>query len=307
MKMLDSYWQPFLARLPALGIVSLTALMLASCGVQEKAATIPAPAAASIPAPKPAPPAPAPKSTPGATLPAPEEKTGASAAPPNPGFEKHVQKKKSGGKPVAPPESATPAPAPRTQLRAPAAANGASKGVPADLYAVKVGADPVLRIPGPPGELRVWIGYSAYEPEYKDLKSAVDTLPAEGKTAMVTPFAPGLKVEPNKSICMKTNPKGSEVMFTLTPIESGSFKVGAEVALFDTADCSGAPIPKATTTLRVEVSADRAKLTTKYVDELWQVFWEKLLEFWGVVVALIFAGLLFLLRKKLKQWFGFTG
>ena len=179
--------------------------------------------------------------------------------------------------------------------------------VQADPYAVKVGADPVLRIPGPPGELRVWIGYPAYEPKYKDLASVVEMLPAVGKTAMVTPFAPGLKVEPNKSICMKTNPKGSEVMFTLTPIESGSFKVGAEVALFDSVDCSGAPIPKATTTLRVEVSVDRVKLTTKYAGELWEVFWKKLLEFWGAVVALIFAALLFLLRKKLKQWFGFTG
>ncbi|MBI3526023.1 MAG: hypothetical protein HY066_16135 [Betaproteobacteria bacterium] len=200
--------------------------------------------------------------------------------------------------PVVPPVSATPAPA---------AANGVPKNAPADQYAVKVGVDPVLRIPGPPGELRVWIGYPAYEPEYKDLKSATDTLPAEGKTAMVTPFAPGLKVEPNKSVCMKTNPKGSEVIFTLTPVESGSFKVGAEVALFDSADCSGAPIPKATTTLRVEVSVDRGKLTSKYVGELWEVFWKKLLEFWGAAVALIFAALLFLLRKRLKQWFGFTG
>jgi len=52
---------------------------------------------------------------------------------------------------------------------------------------------------------------------------------------------------------------------------------------------------------------DRAKLTTQYAGELWQVFWKKLLEFWGAVVALIFAALLFLLRKKLKQWFGFAG
>ena len=190
--------------------------------------------------------------------------------------------------------------------QASAAAGEAPKVGSATDYKVKLGADPVLSIPGPPGQLKVWIGLPAYEPAYTGMATETDTLPAEGKTAKVKPFAPGLKVEPDASICMKTNPRGSEVRFMLTPSEAGTFKVGVDVALFDSGDCSGTPIPKATTTLQVDVRVDRMKLTAKYMTELWDVFWKKLLEFWGGVLALFFAALLFLFRKRLKKWFGYT-
>jgi hypothetical protein len=193
-----------------------------------------------------------------------------------------------------------------TATRGPASANGDPKPEAAADYRVKLAADPVLTIPGPPGQLIVWIGLPAYEPAYSDLKTKIDTLPATGKTAKVTPFAPGFKVEPATSICMKTNPRGSDVRFKLIPLESGSFKVGADVALFESDDCSGAPIPKATTTLRVDVSVDRVKLTLKYLSELWDVFWKKLLQFWGEALALFFAALLFVFRNKLKKWMGYS-
>ena len=292
MNMVRANRQIILERLIALSIASLLACMLTSCGMKEESAPAPAPAPEPAPAPASAPaPAPAPEAT--SPTPIAESQT-----PPTLASEKYSEGEKQGVQPEGSNKSAK---------RTPAAADGVPKGVPADDYKVKLGADPVLRIPGPPGELKVWIGLPAYEPEYKDMNIESDTLPAEGKTAMVTPFAPGLKVEPNKSICMKTNPKGSEVRFTLTPIESGSFKVGADVALFDSNDCSGSPIPKATTTLRVDVSVDPMKVTVKYAKELWEIFWKKLLEFWGAAVALFFAALLFLFRKKLKKWFGFTG
>ncbi len=194
----------------------------------------------------------------------------------------------------------------KTAARGPASANGAPRPKAAADYRVKLAADPVLTIPGPPGQLIVWIGLPAYEPAYPDLKTKIDTLPATGKTAKVTPFAPGFKVEPATSLCMRTNPRGSDVRFKLFPTGSGSFKVGADVALYESSDCSGAPIPKATTTLKVDVSVDGVKLTLKYLTELWDVFWSKLLKFWGEALALFFAALLFLFRNKLKKWLGYT-
>lgn len=268
--MIRTNGQIILKRLAASSIASLLACMLASCGMKEESA---------------------PKSAD-----APPTLVVQPAEPQNRTFEKYSKEAKE-----AQLEAER-----KTAKRAPAAAGEVPKAESAADYMVKLGADPVLRIPGPPGELRVWIGLPAYEPDYLDLKTRTDTLPAQGKTAKVTPFAPGLKVEPDTYLCMKTNPKGSEVRFKLIPVESGTFKVGADVALFDSDDCSGAPIPKATTTLQVDVSVDRMKLTVKYMTELWEVFWSKLLKFWGEALALFFAALLFLFRKKLKKWFGYS-
>lgn len=270
--MIRTNGQIILKRLAASSIASLLACILASCGMKEESA---------------------PKST----DPAPPTLVVQPAEPQNRTFEKYSKEAK---------QEAQPAAERKTAKRAPAAVGEVPKAESTADYMVKLGADPVLRIPGPPGELRVWIGLPAYEPDYLDLKTKTDTLPAKGKTAKVTPFAPGLKVEPDTYLCMKTNPRGSEVRFKLIPVESGTFKVGADVALFDSDDCSGAPIPKATTTLQVDVSVDRMKLTVKYMTELWEVFWSKLLKFWGEALALFFAALLFLFRKKLKKWFGYT-
>lgn len=263
--------QTILKRVVASSIASLLACVLASCGAKEESA--PESSKADTPTPVFQP-----------------------AKPPDGAFDKDSKK----AEPAAQPKSAR-----KAAKRAPASANGDPAAKSASEYMVKLGVDSVLKIPGPPGELIVWIGLPAHEPEYPGLKTKTDKLPAEGKTARVTPFAPGLKVEPATSICMKTNPRGSDVRFKLFPIESGSFKVGADVALFESGDCSGAPIPKATATLQVDVSVDGFKLTIKYMTELWEVFWSKLLKFWGEALAVFFAALLFLFRKKLKKWLGY--
>ncbi len=173
-------------------------------------------------------------------------------------------------------------------------------------YKVVLGADPVIKIPGPPGKLRVWIGMHDYKPNFsEDIKQATDTLPAIGTIAKITPFAPAFRVDPKESVCIRIHPTGSEVGFTLTPIEEGIFYVGADVNLYNSDNCSGPPVPKGTTTLQVQVVVDHVKERKEHAKKFREVFWEKLLKFWGELLVLCSAVILFLIRKRLKKWIGF--
>jgi hypothetical protein len=175
-------------------------------------------------------------------------------------------------------------------------------------YKVELAADTIMKIPGPPGRLRVWIGNPNYEANFPDqMKQATGTLPAVGVTAMISPYAPAFTVEPKESKCMRIHPTGSEIGFTLTPKGTGTFDVGADVKLYETDDCSGSPVPKATTTLKVKVEVDKTASKEEIEKKFWDVFWEKLLDFWGGILTLFFALLLFLLRRHIKKWFGFGG
>jgi hypothetical protein len=194
----------------------------------------------------------------------------------------------------------------------PAAANGGEAAPPpapsvdSGVYKVELGADAELKIPGPPGQLLVWIGVPTEESHIPpDMARAEGTLPAVGRTARVTPFAPAFEVIPAESVCMQIHPRGSSTRFQLIPKTAGSFKIGAEVHLFDTTDCTGAPVPQAVTTLEVKVVVDRARQVEQHAGQLWVVFWNKLLEFWGALLVLLFGLILFLIRKRLKKWFGY--
>lgn len=167
-------------------------------------------------------------------------------------------------------------------------------------YKVELAADPTIKMPGPPGSLRVWIGIPGYKPSFREgMNIAQTTLLAEGVvTARITPFAPAFKVNPAESSCMKIDPAGSEVGFKLIPTKGGTFDVGADVQLYDSIDCSGTPIPKATTSLKVKVIVIHI---APFVD----AFWEWMLKFWVQFLALCSALFLFLIRKQLKRWFGF--
>jgi len=176
----------------------------------------------------------------------------------------------------------------------------------ADLYKVELGADEIIEMPGIPGELRVWIGLPDYGPNFRDnMVTVEDTLPTVGVTALITPFAPAFEVEPKESICMKIHPSGSEVRFTLKPTQKGVFNVGAKVYLYESDDCTGSPIPKATRDLRVEVKVDHVSVIMLHIKKLWEVFWEKLLNFWAAIIALFFGLLLFFIRGQLKKRFGY--
>lgn len=173
-------------------------------------------------------------------------------------------------------------------------------------YNAVLAADPTIKIPGPPGRLRVWIGIPDYKPNFPaGMTQASGALPALGITAQITPFAPAFEVDPKESVCMQIHPTGSEVGFSLTPKDEGTFDVGADVRLYDSDNCSGAPIPKGTTTLQVKVVVDNIKKREEQTKKFWDALWENLLKFWGELLALIFAVILFLIRKQLKKWIGF--
>jgi len=177
-----------------------------------------------------------------------------------------------------------------------------------DEYKVQLGVDALMKIPGVPGELRVWIGAPEYAPEFREgMKKAAGSLPKVGETAKVTVFAPAFEVEPRESICMRLHPTGAEVRFMLRPTRKGVFNVSADVNLYGSDDCSGAPVPKAVETLQVTVKVDAGEVVGERAGEMWEVFWGKFLDFWGAVVALFFGLILFLLRGKLKKIFGFGG
>lgn len=199
----------------------------------------------------------------------------------------------------------------------PAAANGAGEHTTAAApaaaapdtlarYKVELGADAHLQRPGPPGELTVWIGDPAFSPEFRpEMATTETTVPAIGQTARVTPLAPDFEVSPSQSICMKIHPTGSEAHFFLTPKTTGTFNVGAEVLLFESADCQGAPVPKSAATLKVEVVVNKGEVAQGYLLQLWDILWQGVLDFWKWLVAAIVALLIFLTRKRLKKWFGF--
>lgn len=182
----------------------------------------------------------------------------------------------------------------------------ASRDNTLDEYTVVLGSDEHMRMPGLPGELRVWIGSQEYQADFPErMVQDETTVPAEGESAKVEPFAPAFEIVPESTQCIRVHPTGSEVRFQLFPKERGTFAVGANVYLFESRDCSGSPIPKTTSTLTVTVEVDTKGAVTEKMKELWDILWEKFLQFWAALVAIIFGLFLFLIRGRLKKWFGF--
>lgn len=175
-----------------------------------------------------------------------------------------------------------------------------------DEYNVVLGADEKIQIPGIPGELRVWIGSTSNKPDFPDrMVKDEASIPAVGESATVQPFAPAFEIDPVETQCLKIHPSGSEVRFKLIPLEQGLFEVGANVYLYDSPDCSGAPIPKTVSSLKVIVEIDKKVIFSKKMNELWSILWEKFVEFWAALIAIIFGVILFIIKGKLKKWFGY--
>lgn len=182
-----------------------------------------------------------------------------------------------------------------------------SKANKFDEYRVVLAADKQMKIPGLPGELRVWIGNPNYQPIIPDdMAEANTTLPAAlGGWAKIEPHAPAFTLEPPATPCVKIDPSGSEVRFNLIPQKAGTFKVGASVWLFKSPNCEDSPVPKAAADLYVTVKVDKKVIVKEKGKELWTIFWEQLLEFWKAFLILLFGLILFLIRGKLKRWFGY--
>lgn len=173
-------------------------------------------------------------------------------------------------------------------------------------YKVVVGADKQIIIPGSPGELKVWIGSSKFTPNFDIEKNVVEkSIPSMSDTAKITPFTPGIDTEPKESFCEKIDPTGSEVRFQLKPLSVGIFKVGADVALYESADCSGIPIPKTSETIQVEVNVSPMSEIHHNESEIVSNTIKKLMVYWDKFIGLFLALIFFLVGKKLFKWFGF--
>lgn len=74
----------------------------------------------------------------------------------------------------------------------------------------------------------------------------------------------------------------------------------AEVELLET-HCSGTPIPRPATTLRVEVTVNQGGLVRSHLGELWTIFWAEALGFWKWLVGFLFLAVIAVVRKRMAQ------
>ena len=175
-----------------------------------------------------------------------------------------------------------------------------------DNYSVLLEADKKIVMPGLPGTLTVWIGDEDYKPGVSDDKVYDEAvIAAVGHYAVIEPYSTAFVFEPEKSECIKIHATGSEEQFELTPQDMGVFEVRVKVNLYDSEDCSTSPVPKSSSILKVTVEVDNKEVVLEKLNELWDVFWEKLLEFWGAFLVVTFGLIMFLYKNKLKTLFNF--
>ena len=156
-------------------------------------------------------------------------------------------------------------------------------------------------------ELKIWIGAENIEVTFsKGMISDQTSIPATiGQYAKITPYAPDFDVSPAEMKCVKIDPSGSEVRFTLTPKASGKFKVSANIELFENDQCSGVSVPKTAKTVTVNVEIDTKHIVTDGLGKMGTVVWDKFLSFWVVFITLLFAALLFVIRRFIKAKTGY--
>ena len=158
------------------------------------------------------------------------------------------------------------------------------------------------------GTLRVWIGLEQYMPnEAEHMERATSTMHTDATCsyARITPYAPDFKVDPADPVIVPINPGGTDVIFTLFPEKGGEFMVGARIELFDNEECTGVGIPKASDLVSVVVTVDGSKDVKSHAAELWKIFWDYFVKFWGAFVAVILGALIFVIRKYLKKKTGY--
>ena len=172
-----------------------------------------------------------------------------------------------------------------------------------DDYRIILSVDSVIN-KNETGILKIWIGAPDIEVYFSEgVVQDETTIPSSiGKYAKITPVAPDFEVKNlTEDKCHKIHPSGSEVRFLLTPKTTGTYKVSANIEIYEATDCNGTSIPKTAETLSVTVNVNTKKEISKKFHKLGNIIWEKFLTFWGALITLVFTFLLFLIRRKIKR------
>lgn len=194
-------------------------------------------------------------------------------------------------------------PAPRPLTADDRSAAGAGPNL--DAYTARVSATAQIELPGSKGSLVVWIGLPQNLPEVtSDMASSTESLGMGGQTAKITPFAPDFDVEPRTTVCERLVPSGSVVRFSLVPHHTGDLTVGADVQLYDSADCSGTPTPKSTKAIHVQVRVCQSCYVKSGAATLGAEVWNAFTKFWAWLVGLVFATLVVLINRWRSRRFG---
>ncbi|MDP1783908.1 MAG: hypothetical protein Q8K81_00600, partial [Sulfuricurvum sp.] len=158
-------------------------------------------------------------------------------------------------------------------------------------------------IVGSPGKAIIWIGNPSYRP---NAPTSDDVYAEKNISGMGQWVIVGLKAadfqDINESKCMFIPPTGTEEVFWLYPKQTKNriYKISAYAKLFTTEECSDSFNQKFSDIVEVEVEIDYEEILIIMLKELWDIFWEKALWFWGALLAIIFT----IILRKFKQRFG---
>lgn len=190
------------------------------------------------------------------------------------------------GSPVArhdPVQFEPPGWAKRPARAAPSASAHASASSSENDYAVLVSASESIPLrKKEPGMLIVWIGVAGTAPARdRGTATAGGSLGPGANAVLVEPVPVGLGIIPQKAICRRLDPAGTQIRYQLHPNARGTFQVGPDVKLFASPDCTGPPLPGLPHRVQVEVAVPFWDATLDGVLDLARVTWNEFLAFWG--------------------------
>lgn len=154
-------------------------------------------------------------------------------------------------------------------------------------------------------EVKVVLPQYETEPTGGMVRSTKVIYAQPAKYVRVTPIAPGFDVNPPQSDIVDFDPSGTELPFTIIPKKKGPQQITAKVELLQNNDGSGDIKSKTSAEVSVLVKVDGFNIVMQGLGELWKVVWEAFKKFWSVAVALVFAALLFVVRKYIKKKTGY--
>lgn len=158
------------------------------------------------------------------------------------------------------------------------------------------------------GKMRVYIGNEKGEPPIESMSfKKLQLIEENPKAVKITPRTDGLETNPSESGCYKITSNSPDRQYMLIAKQETGLSVGVNLDFYTSEDCNGASISKSLDSVDVIVTSnwtDKAKRKWyEFIDTTWKAF----LGFWGNLLGVIFAFLLFLARKSILQKFGFDG